>query len=243
MTNNSTQTSSTLNGYTGWNMDATANSTNPYTTFVVTKKVDEKGINPSLYFNYVKRKFGIIESMRMDKRKKQIEKAFYAAVENGQDVLAEKFLNILAKETKEAVLYAKGIKFFINRDELNKYKYKIRGGHISDTRFDAYTRVIPKDILKKKKSFEGVFDEFVIYHAYIEELEEKREKKQKITPAEKSKMKDPVLFGTIKENPGFLYFIDQWDDELCDLSFDEMVDVMGKNEKDYTLKATVDLKV
>ncbi len=215
-------------------------STNPYIQFVVEQNKG-KGINPSLYFNYVKKKFSFMEQVRMDRRLKKIEKAFYKAIENGQEALAEKFLHVLAVETREAVLYTKGIRQFINKDELNKYKRSIRDGHIADTTFEGYTRCIPPSVLKKKKELEKFFDGFVIYHSWIYEVEKKREKKQKITEKEKAKMKDPILFGWIKENPDVLYHIDSWEDELCDLSFDELVDVLGKEREDITLKKDPEL--
>lgn len=219
---------------TGWERTGQAYSINELINFTVTE--NKKGINPTLYFNYIKKRFGMLEKMKLDGFLSRIEKAFYKAVENGQEALADKMLDELGRVTREAVMYTKGIRFFIDVEEVRKYKNKIRGGHISDTKFEYYTRVIPDKILKKKKSLEGVFDDFIIYHAYINEIEEKREKKQKIGEKEKARMKDPVLFGYIKENPRVLYVIDSWDDELCDLSFEEMVDALGKEEKEITLQ-------
>jgi hypothetical protein len=46
---------------------------------------------------------------------------------------------------------------------------------------------------------------------------------------EKSKMRDPILFGYIKETDR-LYFIADWEDEYCDLTFDEIIDVVGENK-------------
>ncbi len=232
-TNGSSATYSTGTTSTGWERTGQAYSINELINYTVTE--NKKGINPSLYFNYIKKRFGILEKMKLDGFLKRVEKAFYTAIENGQEALADKMLNELGRVTREAVMYAKGIKFFIDVEELRKYKNKIRGGHISDTKFEYYTRVIPDKILKKKKSLEGVFDDFIIYHAYINAIEEKREKSQKMDEKEKSRMKDPVLFGYIKENPRVLYLVAEWDDELCDLNFEEIVDALGKEEKEITL--------
>ena len=51
---------------------------------------------------------------------------------------------------------------------------------------------------------------------------------------ERSQMKDPVLFGYIKETRR-LYFIADWEDEHCDLTFDEMIEVVGKDDEEFTL--------
>jgi len=50
-----------------------------------------------------------------------------------------------------------------------------------------------------------------------------------MTKEEIQKMKDPILFGMIKES-NRLYFIDDWEDEYCDLTFDEIIDVIGENK-------------
>ena len=198
-----------------------------------TVKKDDK-ISPQLYFTYVKKKFGVLENLMISSRFKRMEIAFNKAVENGQEALGSKILQALARETRETMIWAKGFKTFIERDVLHKYKNKIKGGHISDTEFSLFTRVIPEEVLAKKKASEGLFDGYVIYHYWDTEAEEKREKKQKITPEEKSKMKDPILFGFIKESSR-LYFIADWEDEYCDLTFDEICDVVGGKDKDMTL--------
>lgn len=219
-----TSTSTTPDGY------ISITGQGEYSDDIVSFKVDKtKGIHPNLYFSYIKKKFGVLERMRIDSRLKKLEKAFYKAIDNGQEALGEKFLKIMARETRESILYAKGIKVFIEEEDLNKHKHSIRKGHISDTKFEDYTRVIPKDVLNKKKKVEDIFDEFVIYHYWNEDIKDVK----KMDGEEKSKMKDPVLFGTIKESNRF-YFIADWIDDLCDLSFDEIVDVLGKktNKKD-----------
>lgn len=192
------------------------------------------GISPQLYFKYIKRKFGTIERMKLDSRLKKLEKAFLKAADNGQEMLGDKIMKDLARETRESAMYAKGVKHFIEHSDLHKYKNSIRGGHISDTKLADFTRVIPNDVLAKKKKVEDLFDGFVIYHYYNEKVETERAKKQKMSPEEKSRMRDPVLFGVIRES-NRLYFIADWEDEFCDLTFEEMVDVIGKDEDDMTI--------
>lgn len=192
------------------------------------------GIAPELYFKYIKKKFGTLEAMKLNARLKRLEKAFNKAVENGQIALGEKLMRELTREAKESAMYAKGFKHFIEMEDIRKYKNKIRGGHISDTKFEQFTRVIPDRVLAKKKKTEGLFDGYVIYHYWNEEAAQKAEKNERMTPAEKSAMRDPVLFGVIAES-NRLYFIDEWDDEFCDLSFEELIDVVGKDEDEHTL--------
>jgi hypothetical protein len=202
----------------------------------------ETRIHPELYFKFIKSKFGTLEGMRMKSRLAKLEKAFNKAVENGQEVLGRKFMTEFVRETRESVLYAKGIRHFIEREDLQKYKNKIRDGHISDTLLKEYTRVVPEDVLAKKNKFDGCFDGYVVYHYWEGKVEEKRAKEQKLTPEEKQKMRDPVLFGIIRESDR-LYFIADWEDEFCDLKFDEIVDRLGKDDKDFELTSIPKLNV
>ena len=200
------------------------------------------GIAPELYFKYVKSKFGVLENMRIAGRMKKLEAAFDKAMENGKKQLGEKILLEVVRETKETMMLAKGIKLFIEKEDLDKHKHNIRGGHISDTRLEKFTRVIPEDVLAKKKKVEGIFDGFVVYHFWDKEAEKKIEKKQKMSPGEKSAMKDPVLFGFINEC-NRLYYIADWEDELCDLSFEEILDVLGKKDEEVALTRQPKLRI
>jgi len=152
----------------------------------------------------------------------------------GHNALSEKFTKKIQSEMMYAELQGAGITKFLEKDLVDKVKYRVKGGHIADTDFDDYTKVIPKVILTKKKKLDKakVFTDYVVYHYWNEELEAKRESKEKISPSEKSAMKDPILFGTRKDSPGKLFFIGDWDDDECDLSFDDLVDKLALDEED-----------
>ena len=199
-------------------------------------------IAPELYFKYIKKKFGTLEGMKLNARLKRLEKAFNKAVENGQIALGEKLLKEISREARESAMYAKGFRHFIEMDDIRKYKHKIRGGHISDTKFQDFTRVIPDDVLVKKKQAEGLFDGFVIYHYWNAETAKKIEQKQKMSPSEYNQMRDPVLFGVIQES-NRLYFIAEWDDEYCDLSFEEIIDVVGGGDEENTIPREPNLRL
>lgn len=206
-----------------------------YYGYNVNVKSDQKGVHPVLYFKYIKKKFKPLERMKMDGRLKRLEKAFYKAVDNGQDALGEKLLKQLAIETRETAMYAKGIKFFIEKADLDKHKHNIRDGHISDTFLKDFTRAIPKNVAEKKKKVEDCFDDFIVYHYWNEKEAEKITKGQKMDSEEIAKMKDPVLFGIIRET-NRLYFVSEWIDDYCDLSFEELADVIGKDENEMTIQ-------
>lgn len=219
-------------GGTSYTVINSTNNWNP-NEYIQTSIVKEIGISPILYFKYVKKKFKILERPKLERRLKTVERAFLEAVENGQDALGEKILRELNLATKESILYAKGITKYIERSDAIKFKRNLNKGHISDTLLKDYTRIIPKDVLTKKKAVDGCFDDYVIFHYWNEKADDVKN----MTPDEKTKMRDPILFGVLKETDR-LYFVADWIDEHCDLSFNEMVDVLGKDKKG-TIKAKV----
>jgi len=200
----------------------------PEFTASVSVSTDKKkeGISPELYFKYVKKKFNVLEKINLNGRLKTIEKAFDEAVKNGQEMLGEKILRQLEITIRESIIASKGIINYIEREDLYKHKHQIREGHISDTLLKNYTKIIPKGIANKIKKLKDIFDDFVIWHYYCDEAEKKIEKKQKVTAEEKNAMRDPILFGIIKETDR-LYLIDDWIDKWCDLTFDEIINVIG----------------
>jgi hypothetical protein len=210
-----------------------AMSFDQYTTITASGIIAEAhiktGIHPVLMFKYIKKKFNVLERVIIDRRLAKLEKAFYNAVDNGQEMLGKKLIEEIAREQRETLLYASGVRTFIEKEDLDKLKHKIRDGHISDTLLRNYTRVIPNNVIAKKKKLEHVFDDFVIYHYYNKEVEAKLEKKQKMSSEEISKMRDPILFGIIKET-NRLYFIADWEDEYCDLTFDEIIGVVADGQ-------------
>jgi len=214
---------------TGWDLSGSGVIyTDYYGNFATIQlQKDDKGkISPQLFFSYIKKKLGILERTRLQNRLHLIEKAFDKAVENGQNMLAEKILSNLCIEMRESKIYSKGITKYIERENLYRYKNRIKDGHISDTRLKDFTRHIPKDVAKRINAVKDAFDDFVIFHYWDEQAANKVEKKEKMTEKEKSAMRDPVVFGIIKETDK-LYFVADWEDEYCDLTFKKIVDVIG----------------
>lgn len=204
----------------GW---VTLNDPNNYQLTIATD--NSQGIGPSLYFKYIKSKFTLIQRSKIDKRIKELEAAFEVAVENGQDVLAEKFLANMNTMAKEALLYAKGIVKCIDRKDLTKYKNSIRGGHISNTLLKDFTRVIPRGVMKRLATVKELFDTIEIWHYWDESAKDVK----RMTREEKEKMKDPVMFGMFKGSDK-MYFIAEWEDEYCNLTFKEMTRVIMKQK-------------
>ena len=54
-----------------------------------------------------------------------------------------------------------------------------------------------------------------------------------MTEKEVEDKKDPILFGLIQGSDK-LYFVGDWIDDVCDLTFDELVEVLGEDGIDET---------
>jgi hypothetical protein len=193
-------------------------------TTIVSSKGTKKGIHPILYFKYIKSRIKNISVKDLESMSTKLTKAFDEAVDAGQDVLAESFLREFNRVARELLMVKLGITKYIEYDDIMKFKRSIRDGHISDTKLKDYTRIIPAGIRKRIKSLTTIFDDFVIFHYWDENAKDVK----KMTPEVKAKMQDPVLFGVIAESKR-MYFIADWEDAYCDLTFDEIIDFLGKN--------------
>jgi len=184
----------------------------------------KRKIKVDWYFKLLKKKLNTLENIVFDRRLKKIEELWGEAVESGQDAFAERLLRIISEETRKSILYAKGYKSYIKKDDVWKYKNNILDGHISDTKFKDYPCPLPKDVLQMKKEATPYFDEFVILHYYNPEIEKKLQKREKLTPEEIRKKSDPILFGIIKEAPEEWFFICDWITDEDKLTLEDLLD-------------------
>jgi hypothetical protein len=138
------------------------------------------------------------------------------AKDNGQVALVEKLEKQLPVKLLEQKLFVSHFKKFIDEQDLIKFVIKCEKG-LKLSYVKNFMRQIPKEVteLKKKADELEVFDNYVILHY------DPDGKATEMTEKEKEKAKDPILFGLIR-NSTKLYFIGDWKDELCDLTFEEI---------------------
>lgn len=143
----------------------------------------------------------------------------------GQVALKESLFEQLTINKYESVLWANNMYKAISEEKIIEF---IKGSDkgIALDYISNFARVIPPSVIKKKIEADklGVFDNYVILHydpeskSYMQTEEEKRR--------EVEKKKDPILFGVIMGS-NKLYFIDDWTDEYCDLTFDIITEKLG----------------
>lgn len=146
----------------------------------------------------------------------------------GQTALVELLEYKTATVELEAVLYGAGYKDFIEENLLIEFAEKCERGLRLDW-IKNFTRIIPHParIRKIKMDTLNVFDNYVILHY------DPLNKNNTLTKKEIEKKKDPILFGVIKGSRR-LYHVYSWKDELCDLTFDDLIEKFG--EEVLTLK-------
>ena len=94
-----------------------------------------------------------------------------------------------------------------------------------------FVHPIPDNVAKKLKECQdrNLFDGYIIMH-----LDEGKPEKSAVKVTQTEKEKDPILFGILKHSSK-LYFIADWEDDYCDLTFDDIVDKLSLDEEEIQL--------
>lgn len=144
----------------------------------------------------------------------------------GQVALKEKLIKGLIVNKLESVLYAKGMYKVINEDVIVRLAQNAPKP-LSLDYIENYVRNIPIEAIKKKIEADNlqVFDNYCILH--YDENGESYAMTDKEKEREIQKRKDPIMFGLINGS-NKLYFIADWIDEYCDLTFEKMTEIVGK---------------
>jgi hypothetical protein len=146
----------------------------------------------------------IIETLRESKQLNMLDSAY-----------AQKMILEYEKTLKD-----NNFKKFITEENLVKFTLKCKKGLRIDY-VNEFDRIIPKSVIANRDKAEDlkVFDNYIILH---------------YDPATKNvnltEKKDPILFGLIK-NSNKLYFIDDWIDEKCDLTYDKIIKELNIDEE------------
>jgi len=194
---------------------------------------NQEGIHPRLYFKYLKNKLTQLEQRTFKARMKKLEKLADEFTATGQEAMSDNCIRQFMVLCREAAVYSCGITRYITQEHVDKYRYNLKKVRLQITPLKNFGRVLPKQVAKiaKKCIEKKLFDDYVIFHldakAHKETEEEKIERKR-----------DPILFGKL-EGSDKLYFIIDWEDELCDLRFSDIVENLALKGNDTTLSKKV----
>jgi hypothetical protein len=175
-------------------------------------------------FNRVK--VGMKELNEWIDRKKELDNQIDLAAAAGQEHLAKKLIAERTVRNYENALFLAGYKKFASEQDLLDFSKKCEKGLSIDWMAD-FARPIPASVIENKKKADElmVFDNYSILHF--------DPKGSAVDPKSVEKRKDPILFGMIKGSRNF-YFIDDWEDEHCKLTFDQIVKTLGRDSMELS---------
>jgi hypothetical protein len=153
------------------------------------------------------------------------ENLIIKAHQNGQAALEETLIKGQKRNIIESALAATGFNKFIGEDNVIKFYKECEKGLRLDW-IENFTRDIPDQVIEQKNKADAlkIFDNYVVLHY------DPNKKAYKLTHEEIQKKKDPILFGVFQESDR-LYFIGDWIDENCNLTFDQLTDKLAENAK------------
>lgn len=155
---------------------------------------------------------------------KHYENAVVQANVMGQQALVQKFKDLMDTIRGEAHLIAMGLKKYVTEKQVVEFYEQVgEDKNLKLTWVKNFNRIIPEDVylIKKDVDERKIFDNYVVLHY------DPQNNGEKLTKEEVEKKKDPILFGVIK-NSRKLYYIADWKDEYCDLTLEEMFNVLGE---------------
>jgi hypothetical protein len=189
----------------------------------IRRRLSKKKLAPSEFFNELKD--NTTEFSNLEEHVEFINKQMEILKKSGQIDTMLKFKEKLTLIESEIKLRDGGFKHYVTEDNIVKFVLKsVRGLKLDYIlKFD---RVIPEDVVETKDKAEEllIFDNYVILH-YDPESAELLKKEVQAT----EEKKDPILFGLIKGSDK-LYFIDDWIDEKCDLTFSKLIKSIGTDD-------------
>lgn len=194
--------------------------------------------SPKLYFTYVKSKLKKMHKEELKRRLEKLVSYVEYARESKQLALFEEATKRTIEVVRKQEAFACGIDYFVNEEDVNRFKNSVKDKVIKFKDWSEFPRVAPKKVINKIKYLmeNNIFDNYkVLYTDYTKSSQElKSFKKQAIE-------KDPILFGVFESNPKVLYFIIDWEDEFCDLTFDVFVKEVGSLNSSFELGKAVSI--
>lgn len=229
-------------------MATLANSGGTSTTTTATPKIIEKKpastptLNHELVFRATKKfttRVGEEAVKVLEAEVKSINLALEEVQRKELTTQTHKLLQEKMLRVREIACVAAGYDKFISADILAKYFPKVRDGKLGICPYGEYLRDIPDHVFDAKYQADGFFDGFVILHC----MGEKELKKAGASSNEAERAvgkRDPILFG-VHDGSDRMWFIDDWIDELCDLTFAELSCELAKAKmKDEPKKPLID---
>lgn len=212
----------------------------------VSTEKDPKTMTVTEYFDYVKGLKKTTDSEHVKKMAEVCEKLMKKFIMLGQTSAAERAKHAFETLKRDIELCELGFNTYINIDDVSKYINTVSGKNVKIIELQHFPREIPDDVVEKWLNVKDKFDKaYIVFTDYTSETEETdtvaaaEGKMSTIKEVEKRrKEKDPILFGALRvdssnssmKNNTYekLFYIADWIDDYCDLTFDKLIDRMAK---------------
>lgn len=194
--------------------------------------INNEAIEPKDYFKILK---GNIKKSIKEKLESQLE-ALGSQIIHAREVGQKNFLERLSfcyeVIIKEQELLAYGIDRFVYKEDIKSFLDVVEPKNsIKIIELSRYPRAIPIDNLKAIQEAKElqIFDDFCVVFTDLTGQDYQTPEEKKFV----AKNRDPIVFGYFKDTPSAtqherFYFITDWEDEYCDLTFTKMIERMAE---------------
>lgn len=197
---------------------------------------NEQALEPSEYFKILKGQLAPATEEKLAAQLGFVAEQLIAAKRAGQDEFLKRLSFTYRTIEKEQLCLANGIDQFVYRDDIKRFIDIVEPKNsIKIIELSRYARAIPVEVLTKIQETKalGLFDDYcVVYTDFTNEAVERTEEEKAFI----AKNRDPILFGYFKHEAAALkhdrfYFIADWIDEYCELTFTQMLAELGQEPK------------
>ena len=139
---------------------------------------------------------------------------------------------------KEYKLLQLGIDEYVTYDDISQFIEHVGSNVVKIVELKNYTRTIPDDIVETISKTSNIFSEFYVIFTDYTGKEERKVK-------QKDRDKDPILFGcfcdrSVRTKIDRYYFLGDWEDEFCDLTFEKMLNKLAETGRTDVVKRISD---
>lgn len=192
--------------------------------------LQKNGLAPYEVFNEIKNSVNQISREEILRNKENLSALISKVLKTGQVDVAKNLLFNINAMNKELLWASSKLNFdkYVERDLLLEYIDKCEDRSVVIQYLENFPRDIPDTVVEKIHACkeENIFDTYIV--VFTDYTGEVRSKIQ-----EDNREKDPIVFGMFcdlenKEVYNRLYFIDDWEDEFCDLTLEKLIEEHAK---------------
>lgn len=195
-------------------------------------KTNPEAMEPKDYFKILKGNIKQSAKADLERQLETLGSQIIHAREIGQKNFLERLAFCYEVITKEQTLLVHNISKFVYKEDIKSFLDIVEPKNsIKIIELSRYPRAIPIENLKRIQEVKKleIFDDFCVVFTDLTGQDYQTPEEKKFV----TKNRDPIIFGYFKDNPSAtqherFYFITDWEDEYCDLTFTKMIERMSQ---------------